>query len=203
MQLTRGQEEMLTGKEGHGVKKAMEILVGMGGAQGAEKMVDITYAHLMPPDLMFFPYGKQGKWAHEMTDELTRDLKRLKVPATVEPKFCDLCIAKDLEYPEEIIEEMHQIQGAATEFYERLGVFPTYTGMPFIYYQSILGEHVSISESIATLWINTMFGSRCERDDGVTSLAAAITGCVPFTGAHLDENRHAATAAIKGLNILL
>jgi predicted aconitase len=191
MQLTKAQEEMLTGKEGQGAQKAMEILVGMGEAQGAEKMVDITYAHLMPPDLMFFPYGKQGKWAHEMTDELTRDLKRLKVPATVEPKFCDLCIAKDLEYPEEIIEEMHQIQGAATEFYERLGVFPTYTAMPFIYYQSKLGQHVSISESIATLWFNTMFGSRCERDDGVTSLAAAITGCVPFTGAHLDENRHA------------
>ena len=42
MKLSKSQEGMLTGKEGHGVKKAMEILVGMGEAQGAEKMVDIT-----------------------------------------------------------------------------------------------------------------------------------------------------------------
>jgi hypothetical protein len=153
-------------------------------------MVDISYAHLMPPDLMFFPYGKQGRWAHEMTEGLTRDIKRLRVPATVEPQFCDLYIAKDLQYPDSIIDEMRNIQGRAIQFYEKLGVIPTYTAMPFYYYQGKLGEHVSISESIATLWFNTMFGSRCERDDGVKSLAAAITGCVPLEGAHLTENRH-------------
>ena len=53
-----------------------------------------------------------------------------------------------------------------------------------------LGEHVSISELIATLWFNTMFGGRCERDDGVKSLAAAISGYVPNEGTYLDENRH-------------
>jgi predicted aconitase len=71
--------------------------------------------------------------------------------------------------------EIRQIQGGGVEFYERLGVLPTYTTMPFYYYQSKLGQHVSIAESIATLWFNTMFGSRCERDDGVPSLSAAIT----------------------------
>jgi predicted aconitase len=191
MKLNSEQERMLAGKEGRGPQKAMEILTGVGEAQGAEKLVRISYAHLMPPDLMFFPYGRQGKWAHEMTEELTKDIQRLKVPATVEPKFCDLSIAKDLQYPDDAIEEMREIQGAAEEFYERLGVIPTYSAMPFYYYQGKLGDHVSISESIATLWFNTMFGSRCERDDGVKSLAAAITGYVPLEGAHLTENRHA------------
>jgi predicted aconitase len=190
MQLSKQQTGLLQGKEGRGAQRAMEILVAIGEAQGAERMVDISYAHLMPPDLMFFPYGRQGKWAHEMTADLTRDIQRLRIPATVEPKFCDLCIAKDLQYPDDIIEEMRKIQGNAVVFYERLGVMPTYTAMPFYYYQGKLGEHVSISESIATLWFNTMFGSRCERDDGVKSLAAAITGCVPLEGAHLTENRH-------------
>ena len=190
MRLTRVQEDLLSGKEGRGAQRAMEILVAMGEAQGAERMVEISYAHLMPPDLMFFPYGRQGKWAHEMTEDLTKEIKRLRVPATIEPQFCDLCIAKDLQYPDDIIEEMRDIQGKAVAFYERLGVIPTYTAMPFYYYQGKLGEHVSISESIATLWFNTMFGSRCERDDGVKSLAAAITGCVPLEGVHLPENRH-------------
>lgn len=191
MQLNEDQEGLLAGKEGRGAQKAMEILVGIGQGQGAEKMVEIGYAHLMPPDLMFFPYGKQGQWAKEMTEDLTKGVTRLRVPTTVEPQFCNLAVAKDLQYPDDIIAEMRTIQGNAVDYYENLGVVPCYTAMPFYYYQGRLGQHVSISESIATLWFNTMFGSRCERDDGIKSLAAAITGYVPLEGAHLDENRHA------------
>ncbi len=181
---------MLAGKEGRGAQKAMEIMVGIGEAQGAEELVKISYAHLMPPDVMFMPYGRQGQWAHDMTYELTQDIKQLKVPTTIEPKFCDMSIAKDLMYSDGVIKEMTQIQGKAVDFYEKLGVVPTYTAMPSYYYRGWVGEHVSISESFATLWFNTMFGGRCERDDGVKSLAAAISGYVPNEGAHLDENRH-------------
>jgi hypothetical protein len=54
VQLNKEQEDLLSGKEGHGAQKAMEILVAMGEAQGAERMVEISYAHLMPPDLRFY-----------------------------------------------------------------------------------------------------------------------------------------------------
>ena len=201
IKLNKEQEEILAGKEGRGAQKAMEILVAMGNAIGAGEMVKISYAHLMPPDLMFFPYGKQGEWAHDMTRELTLDLKGLKVPTTIEPKFCDLHIARDLQFTDEIIEEMGRIQGNAVNFYENLGVYTTYSAMPFLYYQTKLGQHVSIAESIATLWFNTMFGSRCERDDGVTALSAAITGYVPLAGAHLDEYRHGEVVVRPGKGI--
>lgn len=192
MELNKEQQSMLSGKEGRGAQKAMEMIIAVAEAQGAEKLVPIDYAHLMPPDLMFMPFGKQGKWAKDMTEELTRDVARFRVPVvTVEPKFCDLCVAKDLQYTDGVIEEIKQIQGNAESFYENLGVVNTYTAMPFLFYQTKMGQHVSISESIATLWFNTMFGSRCERDDGVKSLAAAITGYVPYEGAHLPENRYA------------
>jgi predicted aconitase len=189
MKLNKDHEDMLAGKEGRGVQKAMEIIVGMGEAQGAEDLVKISYAHLMPPDVMFMPFGKQGKWAHDLTGELTQDLRRLKVPTTIEPKFCDLSVAKSLQFSDDTIEEIRTIQGKATDFYENLGVIPTYTAMPYYHYRARQGQHVSISESIATLWFNTMMGARCERDDGVKSLAAAITGYVPKEGVHLDENR--------------
>jgi predicted aconitase len=61
---------MLAGKEGRGAQKAMEILAAMGNAIGAGEIVKISYAHLMPLDLMFFPYGKQGEWAHDMIQDL-------------------------------------------------------------------------------------------------------------------------------------
>ncbi len=109
MYLDEAEEKMLAGKEGKGAQKAMEILKAKGEAEDAKRMVKIVYAHLMPPDTMFFPYGRQGRWARELTGELTEGVTRLKVPATMEPKFVDLAIAKDIEYTDELIKEMRSI----------------------------------------------------------------------------------------------
>jgi len=93
MHLTKYQLQMLNGKYGRGSQRAMEILQAMGEARGAEKMVEISYAHLMPPDVMFFPFGRQGKWGQELMRDLIQDIDHLRVPATIEPKFVDLNIA--------------------------------------------------------------------------------------------------------------
>lgn len=192
MKLNDKEKRMISGEEGVGARKAMEILVAKGEAEGAEKMVDISYAHLMPADTMFFPYGKQGEWSRELTGALTEGVTKLKVPATMEPKFCDLeKAAKKIGFTHETIKEMDGIMTPASEYFEKLGVIPTYTALPFVIYPTKFGQHISIAESIAILWANTVFGSRCERDDGVTSLAAAITGVYPEIGVHLKNNRYA------------
>jgi len=191
MYVNQEEEQILNGNFGPGAKKALQILVGMGEARGAEKMVEISYAHLMPPDVMFFPYGKQGKWGQELMEDMIKGITKLRVPATIEPKFVDLTIAKELEFSNREIEEMNVIMGQAVQFYEKLGVIPTYSAMPFFVYPGKLDQHVSIAESISILWYNTMFGSRCERDDGVISLSAAITGRVPFIGMHQKKERYA------------
>lgn len=201
MYLDKDEERMLSGKEGKGQQKAMEILKAKGEAEDAERMVKIVYAHLMPPDTMFFPYGKQGQWGAEMIRELTDGVTRLKVPATMEPKFCDLNIAKDIEFTDELINEIRNIMLPAAERYENLGVIPSYTALPFMIYPTKFGQHVSIAESIAILWYNTIFGSRCERDDGVTSLAAAVTGVYPEIGVHLSENRFAEVVVTPGKDV--
>jgi len=191
MQLDDQEKKMIEGEEGEATRRAMEILVAKGEAEGAKKRVKIVYAHLMPPDTMFFPFGRQGKWARDLTGTLTSDLSRLRVPATMEPKFVDLeCCARRMEFSESQIDEMQNIMLPAANLYEKLGVIPSYTALPFVIFPTKLGEHVSVAESIAILWYNTMFGSRCERDDGVTSLAAAITGVYPEIGVHLAHNRY-------------
>ncbi len=202
MYLTDEQKRMLNGERGPGVQRSMEVLVGKGEAEGAEKMVNIVYAHLMPADTMFFPYGRQGEWSKELTGVLTEGVKNLKVPATMEPKFCDLeRVASKIGFSESMIKEMESIQTPASEYYEKLGVIPTYSALPFLVYETKFGDHVSIAESISILWFNTMFGSRCERDDGVTSLAAAITGVYPEIGVHLDHNRFGEVVIKPGINL--
>lgn len=202
MYLNDHQKRMLAGEEGLGVQRSMEVLVARGEAEGAEKMVDIVYAHLMPADTMFFPYGRQGKWSTELTGMLTEGITSLKVPATMEPQFCDLeNVASKIEYSDELIEEMKGILYPASSYYESIGVIPTYSALPFLVYETGFGDHVSIAESISILWYNTMFGSRCERDDGVSSLAAAITGVYPEIGVHLDQNRYAEVVIRPGSDI--
>lgn len=202
MFLTDHQKRMLNGEEGVGVRKSMEVLVARGEAEGAEKMVDIVYAHLMPADTMFFPYGRQGQWSKELTGVLTEGVTSLKVPTTMEPKFCDLeNVASKIEFTDKTINEMKQILTPASEYFESIGVIPTYSALPFLVYETKFGDHVSIAESISILWFNTMFGSRCERDDGVSSLAAAITGVYPEIGVHLDQNRYAEVVIRPGSDI--
>ncbi|GAH79112.1 unnamed protein product, partial [marine sediment metagenome] len=116
MYLDDEEKRMLAGEEGKGAQKAMEILKAKGEAEDAKRMVKIVYAHLMPPDTMFFPYGRQGRWARDLTGELTEGITRLKVPATMEPKFVDLAIAKDIEFTDELVKEMHSIMLPATNF---------------------------------------------------------------------------------------
>jgi predicted aconitase len=156
----------------------------------------------MPADTMFFPFGCQWKWSRELTGALTQGVTRLKVPATIEPKFLDLDrAAKPIGYSEKLILEIRNIMEPACKYYESLGVIPSYTALPFLIYPTKLGEHVSIAESIAILWYNTILGSRCERDDGVTSLAAAITGVYPKIGVHLEENRYAEVVIRPGSDV--
>ncbi len=117
MDLNKEEEQILKGDFGPGAKKALQILVGMGEARGAEKMVEISYAYLMPPDVMFFPYGKQGKWGQELMKDMIKGIVKLRVPATIEPKFVDLAIARELEFSDSEIEEMNVIMGQAVQFY--------------------------------------------------------------------------------------
>ena len=82
MQLTREEEAMLNGKYGEGTAFAMKVLVAIGNAFGAEKMVDISRAHValsnQEADLWF-------------VERLVKGGARCKVPPTVNPAF-------DLEY---------------------------------------------------------------------------------------------------------
>jgi predicted aconitase len=57
MHLTRDEREMLDGKHGYPVQKSMELLVGLGECYGAERMIPVASAHVIPN---VSPLGKGG-----------------------------------------------------------------------------------------------------------------------------------------------
>ena len=46
MQLSDRDEAVLSGQQGDAGKLAMELLVAVGDAQGAARMIDVTWAHV-------------------------------------------------------------------------------------------------------------------------------------------------------------
>ena len=190
MKLAADEERMLAGEFGPGVQRAIELLVAVGEAYEAEKMIDISSSHILSPEMQFWNTGQLSHWAQELVAESVEGAESFRVPVTINPIFLEPKVAERLGYPESYIEEMRQSLAYGMETYGRLGVIPTYTCCPFYVYPLRYGEHTGGAESLVVLFNNSVLGVRVNRESGPTALATALTGKTPLYGMHLPENRH-------------
>jgi predicted aconitase len=180
MELTLQEKEMLDGKHGEGVALAMKIQVAIGETFDAEKMVDITRAHValsaQDADLWF-------------VEKLLNKGAFCKVSPTVNPSI-------DLKYLNAHLWEIPKagldIVNATNEAYRKIGATLTFNCTPYLI-QNVpsFGEVVAFSESSATPYVNSVLGARSNRESSQSALCAAVTGKVPVYGLLLDENRKA------------
>ena len=177
MKLTDFEKAMLNGEYGKGKALAMKIQVAVGEAFGAEKMVEISRAHValsnQEADLWF-------------AEKLVKGGAKCIVQPTVNPAF-------DLEYFQKysnISEEDEKIIKRTRNAYRELGAVLTYSCTPY-HGNNVprFGEITAYSESSATPYINSVYGARTNREAAQSALCAAITGRVPEYGLLLDENR--------------
>ena len=189
MKLTADEERMLAGKLGPGVQRAMELLIAVGEAYEAEKMIDISSSHILAPEMQFWNTGQLSRWARELVAESVEGAESFRVPVTINPIFLDPKIAERLGYPASYIEEMCASLDYGRQTYSRLGVIPVYTCCPFYICPARRGEHLGGAESTAILFNNSVLGAMVNRESGPTALATALTGKTPLYGMHLPENR--------------
>ena len=177
MYLTQEEKYMLAGKYGEGVAVAMKVQVALGEAFGAEKMVEISRAHValsnQEADLWF-------------VEKLVKGGAVCRVSPTVNPGF-------DLEYFQEvssILPEDEEIIRKTRAAYKAIGATLTYNCTPYLE-KNIprFGEITAYSESSATPYINSVYGARTNREAAQSALCAAVTGRAPLYGFLLDENR--------------
>lgn len=190
MKLTADEERMLAGEFGPGVQRALELLIAVGEAFDAERMIAIASSHILSPEMQFWNTGQLSLWARELVAESVEGASHFRVPVTINPIFLEPKIAERLGYPESYIEEMRQSLNSGRETYSRLGVIPTYTCCPFYIYPMRQGEHSGGAESLVVLFNNSVLGVRVNRESGPTALATALTGKTPLYGMHLPENRY-------------
>lgn len=182
MNLTEIEEAMASGEYGPGIEKCMNILIKIGEAFGAERMVRIASAHTMP------------KEPPALLDEMTEGVAQTGAFTTLHSlmsAFDPHCWQK-MGIPEEFASQELSIYKRRLDVYSRLGFYQTYTCLPMLVGNlPRKGDYISWIGTGAQLLANSVIGARANRDGTVVNLAAAITGRAPYTGLFLNESRHA------------
>ena len=189
MELTKREEDMLSGKIGKGAQKSMELLFSVGQVFGADKMIPVTSSHLVIPEIQLFPKGSEAEWGMEITRKLVDGIEKFAVPATINPMIIDIEKSDALNIPKRFVDEMKPIFKKAIDFYEGKGAIPNYSCAPYFDFFYRKGEHLGGAESIQVLFNNSVNGARLNRETGPTALAVAVTGVTPNYGMHLAKNR--------------
>ena len=182
MYLTHEEEAMASGKQGPGIQKCMDILIKLGEAFGAEKMVKVASAHTMP------------KEPPELLSEMTEGVAQTGTFTTLHSLMSafDPHRWQEMGIPEDFASQELAIFNQRLEIYRRVGFYQTYTCLPMLVGNlPRKGDYVSWIGSGAQLLVNSVIGARTNRDGTVVNLASAITGRAPYMGLFLDENRYA------------
>ena len=177
MQLSDRDEALLSGEFGEAARLAMELLLAVGEAQGAAHMIDISWAHVAGA----FDNGQAN---HDFAQCLAAGGASVQVPTTL--TACSI----DTRSPGRAIEDSRAL--ALINLYTGMGCKPALTCAPYqARPEPRLGEHLAWCESSAVVYANSVLGARSNRYVEFLDICAAITGRVPASGLHLDENRHA------------
>ncbi len=181
LSLTDADQAMLDGKQGPADQMAMRIISRMAGIVGAERLMDITGAHIDSSLYM-------GEATLEFAEKLADLGAQVKVPTTLNVSGVDEAGWKDWEVDPSWAEKA-RLQMAA---YVRMGCSPTWTCAPYqLEERPQFGQQVAWGESNAIVFANSVLGARTERYPDLLDICAAITGRVPAVGLHLSHNRAA------------
>ena len=180
MHLTRAEERTLSGEEGFGRQKAMELLVALGDIFGADRLVPIRSAQVSGAS--FKTIGEAGiLWLEEMSSDA-----RASVPAMVNPIGLDIRRWRSMGVSEKFRDRQMRIVKA----YDSMGLLPVYSCTPYLAgHRPRRSQHIAWAESSATVFANSVIGARTNKEGGPSALAAAVIGKTPEYGLHLDEER--------------
>ncbi len=181
MKLSKEEQEMMEGKRGEVVQRAMELLFAVGECYGATRMIPVASTHMASVNPV--TAGKGGtRWIKSLAEQGGKFV----IPATTNVGSIDPWAWKEMGFSEEIHKEHMGLSGAI----EKMGGLLCNTCTPYLIgHAPLLGQHVAWCESSAVVYANAVLGSRTNREGGPTALAAGLTGRIPAYGYHLKENR--------------
>jgi predicted aconitase len=180
LELTNGDRDLLAGESGEASRLAMRIVVAMAEALGADRLIDVTSAHV---DGCLY----HGQVSLDFAERLSAAGATVAVPTTLNVGSLDLLHSDRFRGDPESAERGRQLM----DLYAGMGCRPTWTCAPYQVAgaRPRRGEHVAWAESNAIVFVNSVVGARTERYGDFIDICAAITGRVPDAGLHRTENR--------------
>jgi len=179
MYLTRDEEKSLKGENGETMASAYKILLAIGMATGAEKLVPINWAHISGVN-----YNTIGDAGVEFIEKFSRGAK-VAVKTTLNPMGFDR--NKPANLPEIFTDQQMRI----VRSYEKMGTTPSFTCIPYeIFDIPDRGSAVSFAESNAALYSNSVLGLLTNKESSLSALASSVTGKAPYSDLRIEEFRH-------------
>jgi predicted aconitase len=171
----------LAGGPGEAARLAMRIVVRTAEAMGAERLLDITAAHV---DGCLY-HGRAGlDFARRLADAGAQ----VAVPTTLNVSSLDLLHPELVRLDAETATHARALMDA----YVAMGCRPTWTCAPYqLPERPTLGDHVAWAESNAVVFANSVLGARTGRYGDFIDICCAITGRAPAAGLHTDAERRA------------
>jgi predicted aconitase len=179
LRLSPHDQALLDGGAGEAAQLAMRIVTRMGRALGAERLRDITAAHI---DGCLY-HGQAGL---DFAQRLADLDGRVVVPTTLNVGSLDLL------HPWLFRGDpaTGQAARALMDAYVALGCQPTWTCAPYqLDERPAFGQQIAWAESNAIVFANSVLGARTERYGDFMDICAALTGRVPDIGLHRDAGR--------------
>ena len=175
LRLTSVDREMLAGKHGKAAQFAMRTLSDIGEMCGAERLVDIAWAHVASA-------YSQTQANVDFAAQLTAWDTRVRVPTTL--TACSVNTASERPRDAQALE--------LVRVYEGMGCEPVLTCAPYhTRTEPARGTHLAWCESSAVVYANSVLGARTNRYPEFVDMCAAIVGRVPEFGMHREESRRA------------
>jgi predicted aconitase len=179
MELSRDEDDALAGKRGEALASAYRILVAIGEATDAKKLVPVMWAHVSGVN-----YNTIGDAGVQFLDKFSREAKVI-VRTTINP------MGYDRNHPEGISDKFQEGQVSIVKSYERLGATPSFTCTPYeVFDIPQRGAAVSFAESNAAVYSNSLLGLMTNKESALSALASSVTGKAPLSDLRLEGARN-------------
>lgn len=190
MQLTREEEKGISGEYGDAIATAYRILVAIGEATNADKLIPIEWAHVSGVN-----YNTIGDSGLEFLKEISKD-GQVRVKTSLNPMGFDRLNIPNLS--DEFVHKQFEI----VQIYENMGVTPTFSCIPYEFIPiPTKGTQVSFAESSAAVLANSHLDLMTNKESALSALASAIVGKVPFSDLRMEEYRNPDVEIVNHLEL--
>lgn len=179
MELARDEEKALDGNYGETLATAYRILVAIGEATGATKLVPAKWAHVSGVN-----YNTIGDGGMRFLQRFSTSAK-FAIRTTINP------MGYDKNKPEDVPHSFQERQENIASSYEGMGATPSFTCTPYeVFDLPRKGTIVSFAESNAAVFSNSLLGLKTNKESALSALASAVTGKTPLSDLRLEEARN-------------